>query len=136
MLTGRWPSDGTTLLRQPAKYGSVVLASKPRKASVMLASPYSTTNRKLACGDAPSISGKSCDEYPLASTYQGLAAGGERRTFPDCNINAPTNVTGPIGASACMITGSENNAQGGIMARFYYDNRVLEGDPYRVGIGS
>ncbi|MEU4217321.1 hypothetical protein [Actinoplanes sp. NPDC026623] len=93
-------------------------------------------NRSRACGDAPSISGKSCDEYPLASTYQGLAFGGTRRTFAGCNINAPTNVTGPIGASACMITASENNAQGGVMAKFYYDYRVLGGDPFRVGIGA
>ncbi|RKF22809.1 hypothetical protein D7I43_31300 [Micromonospora globbae] len=93
-------------------------------------------NRSRACGDAPSISGKSCDEYPLASTYQGLAFGGTRRTFSGCNINAPTGVTGPTGVSACMITASENNAQGGIMAGFYYDFRVLGGDPYRVGIGS
>ncbi len=93
-------------------------------------------NRSRACGDAPSISGKSCDEYPLASTFQGLAFGGTRRTFSGCNINAPTNVTGPSGASACMITAGENNAQGGIMAAFYYDYRVLHSDPFRVGIGS
>jgi hypothetical protein len=94
------------------------------------------TNRNLACGDAPSIAGLSCDEHPLASTYQGLAFGGSRRTFTGCNINAPTGVTGPTGASACMITATQNNAQGGIMAAFYYDNRVLEGDPFRVGIGA
>ncbi|UQS22836.1 hypothetical protein L1857_08400 [Amycolatopsis thermalba] len=95
-----------------------------------------STNRNLACGDAPSIAGLSCDEYPLASTYEGLASGGTRRTFDNCNINAPTGVTGPTGASACMITATENNAQGGIMVGFYYDNRVLEADPYRVGVGT
>jgi hypothetical protein len=93
-------------------------------------------NRSRACGDAPSIAGKSCDEYPLATTHQGLAFGGSRRTFADCNINAPTDVTGPEGASACMIIGTENNAQGGIMAGFYYDYRVLGNDPYRVVVGS
>lgn len=72
-------------------------------------------------------------EYP---TGVKISDQQQRRTFPDCNINAPTGVTGPTGASACMITASENNAQGGIMAAFYYDNRILEGDPYRVGIGS
>ena len=90
------------------------------------------TNRRLACGDAPSISGRSCDEYPLASTYQGLAFGGSRRTFTGCNINAPTGVTGPTGASACMIVATENNSQGGLMAAFYYDQRVLGTDPYRI----
>jgi hypothetical protein len=45
-------------------------------------------------------------------------------------------VTGPTGARACMITNTENSAQGGIMAAFYYNNRVLGGDPFRVGIGA
>jgi hypothetical protein len=89
-------------------------------------------NRNLACGDAPSLSGRSCDEYPLASTYQGMAFGGTRRTFTGCDINAPTGVTGPTGVSACMITASENNSQGGLMAAFYYDERVLGTDPYRI----
>ncbi len=92
-----------------------------------------STNRSRACGDAPSISGKSCDEYPLATSKEGLASGGTRRTFTGCNITAPTGVTGPTGASACMITASENSAQGAIMAAYYYDRRVLENDPYRVG---
>jgi hypothetical protein len=91
-------------------------------------------NRQLACGDAPSIPGKSCDEYPLATTYSGLAFGGTRRSFDGCLIEAPP-ATGSSGASACMITASENHAQGGIMAAFYYDNRVLGQDPFRVGIG-
>jgi hypothetical protein len=93
------------------------------------------TNRNLACGNAPSITGKSCDEYPLATSNQGLAAGGTLRTFDGCNINAP-RATGPTGASACMITASENNAQGGIMAAFNYDWRVLNGDPFRVLIST
>lgn len=61
--------------------------------------------------------------------------GGTRRTLAGCNINAPTGVIGPTGASACMITDTENFAQGGIMAGFYYNNSVLGGDPFRVGIG-
>jgi hypothetical protein len=93
------------------------------------------TNRNRACGSAPSIPGKSCDEYPLASTYQGLWAGGTLRTFDGCNINAP-RATGPTGASACMITATENSAQGGIMAAFNYDWRVLDGDPFRVLISA
>ncbi|MFI7601992.1 hypothetical protein [Actinoplanes sp. NPDC049681] len=92
-------------------------------------------NRSRACGDAPSIPNKSCDEYPLATTLNGLAFGGTRRTFSGCNINAPTGVTGPSGASACMITASENSAQGGIMSGFYYDERVLHADPYIVSVG-
>jgi hypothetical protein len=93
------------------------------------------TNRNRACGNPPSIPGKSCDEYPLATTTQGLWAGGTLRTFDECNINAP-RATGPTGASACMITATENNAQGGIMAGFNYYERVLNGDPFRVLISA
>lgn len=93
------------------------------------------SNRNLACGDAPSLTGLSCDEYPLASTYNGLAFGGTRRSFEGCQINAP-QATGLTGASACMITASENNAQGGLMAKFYYDSRVLEADPYLIAISA
>jgi hypothetical protein len=93
------------------------------------------TNRNLACGKAPSITGLSCDEYPLASSLQGLSAGGTLRSFSGCQINAP-QATGPTGASACMITATENSAQGGIMAGFYYDERVLDGDPFRVLVGA
>jgi hypothetical protein len=96
---------------------------------------FTALNRSLACGDAPSIPGRSCDEYPLASTYNGLATGGTRRTFAGCDINAPLNVSGPGGASACMINASENHSQGGIMSNFYYDYRILNWDPYRVLTG-
>jgi plasmid stability protein len=59
-------------------------------------------NRRLACGDAPSVIGLSCDEYPFASSQQGLTAGGTRRTFGDCTFNLP-RATGPTGVSVCMI---------------------------------
>lgn len=87
------------------------------------------TNRNLACGDAPSIPNMSCDEYPLATTYQGLASGGTRRTFSGCNINAPTGVTGPAGASACMIIESDNFGQGGVMAVSTTTTAFLKGIP-------
>lgn len=35
-----------------------------------------------------------------------------------------------------MITATENSAQGGIMAAFNYDERVLNGDPFQVLIGA
>jgi hypothetical protein len=94
---------------------------------------FITANRNRACGDAPSIPGKNCDEFPLARTREGLSAGGTRRTFTGCNINGPANSTGPTGASACMITATENDAQGAVIAAFYYDWRVLNNDRYRVG---
>ncbi|WP_194292608.1 NucA/NucB deoxyribonuclease domain-containing protein [Streptomyces katsurahamanus] len=88
-------------------------------------------NRDLACGDAPSVPDKSCDEYPVATSRQGLSAGGTRRTFDDCSLNFPRQ-TGRSGASVCMITASENRAQGGLNTQFYRANRVLDGDPFRV----
>ncbi|WP_176929404.1 NucA/NucB deoxyribonuclease domain-containing protein [Lentzea albidocapillata] len=88
-------------------------------------------NRALACGDAPSIDGKTCDEYPLATSRNGLSAGGARRIFDNCGF-APQPGSGPDGASACMITASENNAQGGLNTQFYRSERVLDGDPFRV----
>jgi hypothetical protein len=88
-------------------------------------------NRDRACGDAPSIAGLTCDEYPIATSYQGLSAGGTRRTFNNCAFNLPQR-TGPLGASACMITGTDNNAQGGVNTQFFRRERVLDGDPFRV----
>lgn len=69
-------------------------------------------NRHLACGNAPSIQGLSCDEYPLASTMEGLHTnGGTLRSFDGCQIDAPQE-EGPVGVSACMINASDNRAQG------------------------
>ncbi|MET8867928.1 hypothetical protein ABZW11_33770 [Nonomuraea sp. NPDC004580] len=93
------------------------------------------TNRSLACGDAPSISGLSCDEYPIARSYEGLSSGGTRRTFDGCNFNLPGQ-TGPTGVSVCMITATENNAQGGLNTQFFRRERVLDGDPFRVTVGT
>ncbi|WP_329028359.1 NucA/NucB deoxyribonuclease domain-containing protein [Streptomyces sp. NBC_00690] len=88
-------------------------------------------NRRLACGDAASITGKSCDEYPVATSREGLSAGGTRRTFDNCDFNLPRE-TGPRGASACMIAVGDNNAQGGLNTQFYRANRVLDGDPFHI----
>jgi hypothetical protein len=92
-------------------------------------------NRALACGNPPSIPNLSCDEYPIATSAQGLSAGGRRRTFDGCNINERQE-NGPTGASACMITARENNAQGGLNSAFWYDERVMHADPFRILIGS
>ncbi|MFI1799433.1 hypothetical protein ACH427_19080 [Streptomyces sp. NPDC020379] len=92
-------------------------------------------NRNKACGDAPSTPGKTCDEYPLASTYQGLSSGGERRTFEGCAFDLPQQ-TGPVGVSVCMIDERDNNAQGGLQSQFYKRERVLDHDPFRVEVVS
>lgn len=65
-------------------------------------------NRNAACANvAPS-----CDEYPMASTYQG--AGFQ----PDF--------------STASVPASANSSQGGILSQFYGTNRVLDGDPFWV----
>jgi hypothetical protein len=89
-------------------------------------------NRAKACGDAPSVVLMSCDEYPLASTLQGLSAGGERRSFTGCLFPFVPERTGPTGVSVCMIDERDNHSQGGTMSAFYTRERVLDGDPYRV----
>lgn len=88
-------------------------------------------NRRLACDDAPSVPNFSCDEYPIATSYQGLSAGGTRRTFDGCGFNLP-RATGPDGVSVCMIEETDNHAQGGLNTQFFRRERVLDGDPFRV----
>ncbi len=90
-----------------------------------------TQNRTQACGDAPSIQSLSCDEYPIATSYQGLSAGGTRRTFDGCSFNLPRQ-TGPAGVSVCMIAATDNNSQGGTNTQFFRGQRMLDGDPFRV----
>ncbi|MDX3386539.1 hypothetical protein PV682_34590 [Streptomyces niveiscabiei] len=89
-------------------------------------------NRTKACGDAPSVTGKSCDEYPVATSYQGLSAGGTRRSFNGCGLNNIPTQQGPNGVSICMINASENDSQGGLNSGFYRSERVLDKDPFRV----
>ncbi|NYH43499.1 hypothetical protein HNR22_003226 [Micromonospora jinlongensis] len=89
-------------------------------------------NRNLACGNPPQVDGKTCDEYPLASSYEGLSAGGTRRTFSGCSFSGIPSATGPAGVSVCMIAANQNNAHGGLHTQFYRAERMLDGDPFRV----
>ncbi|MFD5557662.1 hypothetical protein ACFWIA_27955 [Streptomyces sp. NPDC127068] len=93
-------------------------------------------NRDLACPPGETRpAGKSCDEYPLASSRQGMAAGGQRRSFSGCSISGVPTRTGPKGASACMIKVADQNYQGGKNSSFYKTERVMNKDPFRVLIG-
>ena len=92
-------------------------------------------NREEACGDALTIAGLSCDEYPPASSQQGLAfeEGAGRRTSEGCYFDdLPINQTGPYGVSVCMIEEGDQDAQGGLNSQFYRANRVLDGDPFVI----
>lgn len=94
------------------------------------------SNRALACKGAPSIALYSCDEYPFASTYQGLRMTGlpstSRRTFEGCRMPLPIGVSGRTGVSACMVLATEQNAQGGYNRAFNYRYRVLDLDPFKM----
>ncbi|WP_030965135.1 NucA/NucB deoxyribonuclease domain-containing protein [Streptomyces sp. NRRL S-378] len=90
------------------------------------------SNRTKACGSAPSVPGKSCDEYPIATSEQGLNAGGTRRTQSGCGFPGVPTGTGPVGASVCMIVATDNSSQGGTNTQFFRRDRVLQGDPFNV----
>jgi hypothetical protein len=98
-----------------------------------------TNNRNRACYKAPSIAKKSCDEYPVATSQEGLASlpattwQNYRRTFSGCSFTLPSQ-TGAIGASACMISATEQSSQGGTNNAFYREWRYLEGDPFYVSL--
>ncbi len=96
-------------------------------------------NRRTACPQSflRPPDGRSCDEYPFASTHEGaFTGGGTGRTFAGCSVTAyPTGVTGPTGFSVCMIDPSENSSAGATMnGRLYRPYRVLDGDGSWVGI--
>ncbi|MEW2527563.1 hypothetical protein [Streptomyces sp. NPDC047071] len=91
-------------------------------------------NRDKACGDRPSVSGKSCDEYPVATSKEGLSAGGKRRTFDGCSYSDIPSGSGSKGASACAIAKADNQSQGGTNTQFYRAERVLQDDPFDVVI--
>lgn len=67
--------------------------------------------------------GLQCDEYPFASTYQGGKYG-------------PANNGGFLRFSARPIPGDDNNAGGGtrLGQKFYWENRILDGEAFYVRI--
>ncbi|MFD5704212.1 NucA/NucB deoxyribonuclease domain-containing protein [Streptomyces lasiicapitis] len=91
-------------------------------------------NRDLACDDRPSVTDKSCDEYPVATSKEGLSAGGKRRTFDGCSYRDIPSGSGSKGASACAIAKGDNQSQGGTNTQFYRAERVLQNDPFDVVI--
>ncbi|WP_203716585.1 NucA/NucB deoxyribonuclease domain-containing protein [Asanoa siamensis] len=75
-------------------------------------------NRNTACPPAvPRPPGKSCDEYPFRSTWQGHYT--RRGGYP---------------VSARMIDQDENSLGGTDLGTFYRENRVIENDAFWVWI--
>lgn len=97
-------------------------------------------NRQTACprrgpiSDARQVDGRSCDEYPFASTAEGAASsGGPGRTFnPQCHIPDLGASTDSRGYSVCMINNDHNVTGGRNLGRFYGLMRIINQDPYLV----
>lgn len=102
-------------------------------------------NRRDTCGGVTGdrTGGRSCDEYPMASTLQGGNPSGSSypRTFePFCGIrdtainplpdSSPPN-RGP-GYSVCLIDAGQNSSAGSLLGWFYTKNRVRDGDVFHV----
>jgi hypothetical protein len=93
-------------------------------------------NRRKACPSSrPRPKGKSCDEYPFASTNQGAYTGkGTARTFPGCAVKLKgKQSTGAKGYSVCMIHDGENGTAGTALGVFYNNWRILNRDKFLVG---
>jgi lysophospholipase L1-like esterase len=65
--------------------------------------------RRVVCTGSSPIVGFNCDEYPLATTYEGGA-----------------------GASEEWVPEKSNSAQGQLMQQFYADWHIRKGDPFYV----
>jgi hypothetical protein len=96
-------------------------------------------NRAAACPPSrgrPRPRGKTCDEYPFASTMEGAAVGCCGTTFPwlNCGIrDLPTpEELGDPSWSACLIDREENEQAGNDLGEFYADNRIIPGDEFTV----
>lgn len=75
-------------------------------------------NRRVACAAAPSPrpTGMDCDEYPFAATYQGAALEGRGDFHWE------------------LIDSSDNRAEGAYRKQWYWENRVIDKDPFWVKI--
>ncbi|MBB4141234.1 NucA/NucB deoxyribonuclease domain-containing protein [Microbacterium invictum] len=94
-------------------------------------------NRAEACpASYPRPSGKSCDEYPFASTWEGALFAQEPQTYSWCQIELPAVAPPhPRNYSVCMIDALENSYAGSLLeAVLYRPKRVLEWDPFYVEV--
>lgn len=71
-------------------------------------------NRAISCAGVVVPPGQSCDEYPMASTYQG------------------GNGAAPDDRSTRVVPKSANDSQGGITSAYYDYYRILDGDGFWV----
>jgi len=71
-----------------------------------------TANNRAACGSVTVPPGSNCDEFPMASTYEGAAFNSDY--------------------SVAIVPSSANSSQGGILGNFYSSNRVIDNDLFMV----
>jgi hypothetical protein len=71
-----------------------------------------TASNRAACGSVTVPTGSSCDEFPMASTYEGAAFNSDY--------------------SIAIVPASANSSQGGILSNFYGSNRVIDSDLFMV----
>ncbi len=99
-------------------------------------------NQTKACSGIPTApAGKSCDEYPFASSHEGAATSPYAsasahlpRSFTGCGMAAAeVGRTGAAGWSRCFINAGENSRAGSDLGNFYSDERMLDNDPFQVG---
>lgn len=92
-------------------------------------------NYNKACPSSiPRPSGRSCDEYPFQSTYQGAALnGGSVRVPSGCYLDVVAG-SGPTGFSRCMIIKAQNSLGGSVLNAFYQNSRVLDKDKFTVRV--
>jgi hypothetical protein len=95
-----------------AKFDKAQLAKHPSWATLTRVSPaQADKNRAAACKGFHAPPGKSCDEFPYASTSQGGA-----------------------GAARTAVNKKENDSQGGNLVAFYNANRLFYGEKFHVKV--
>lgn len=121
-----------------AQYDGLPGAGRAQPLHRLVDSTAQNYNRSIACPDEwVRPEGKTCDEYPFASTYEGagFSGPGGLRTFFWCEVPEPaTPSTGSFGWSSCMINADDNSDQGTEMARQFREGRILDGDEFWVEI--
>lgn len=99
-------------------------------------------NRNMACPASLAKirpAGKTCDEYPMASTVQGAANVSipwwGQRVYAGCQMGPPSGGSGPDGWSACFIDKDDNSLGGSLLGAFYESgNRILNQEAFFVAV--
>ncbi|MDX6260866.1 MAG: hypothetical protein QOH84_2554 [Kribbellaceae bacterium] len=120
--------DAAQLSGLPGRIGSGTVLHR------LTSTAQQDANRAKACpASLPRPSGYSCDEYPMAATYEGASTGGGTlaRSFSFCRTMDPPR-TGPTGWSRCMIPATQNSSASGTYNQFVRDARMLDADPFQI----